>query len=39
VDHGTAFDIAGTGEADHSSMEAALDLARELSRSTEEERS
>ena len=39
VDHGTAFDIAGTGGADHSSMEAALDLARELSRSTEEERS
>ena len=34
VDHGTAFDIAGTGEADHSSMQAALDLARELSRAT-----
>ena len=31
VDHGTAFDIAGTGRADHSSMKAALDLARELS--------
>ncbi len=31
VDHGTAFDIAGTGEADHRSMRAALDLARELS--------
>ena len=30
VDHGTAFDIAGTGKADHSSMRAALDLAREL---------
>jgi 4-hydroxythreonine-4-phosphate dehydrogenase len=30
VDHGTAFDIAGTGEADHRSMRAALDLAREL---------
>ena len=39
VDHGTAFDIAGTGEADHSSMQAALDLARELSRATETERS
>jgi len=39
VDHGTAFDIAGTGEADHSSMKAALDLARELSRATEKERS
>jgi 4-hydroxythreonine-4-phosphate dehydrogenase len=30
VDHGTAFDIAGTGEADHASMRAALDLARKL---------
>lgn len=30
VDHGTAFDIAGTGKADHRSMRAALDLAREL---------
>jgi 4-hydroxythreonine-4-phosphate dehydrogenase len=30
VDHGTAFDIAGTGKADHSSMRAAIDLAREL---------
>ena len=30
VDHGTAFDIAGTGEADHSSMRAAIELAREL---------
>src|ERR671913_2386966 len=30
VDHGTAFDIAGTGEADHTSMRAALDLARTL---------
>jgi 4-hydroxythreonine-4-phosphate dehydrogenase len=30
VDHGTAFDIAGTGEADHHSLRAALDLAREL---------
>lgn len=39
VDHGTAFDIAGTGKADHSSMKAALDLARELSRATEKERS
>jgi 4-hydroxythreonine-4-phosphate dehydrogenase len=30
VDHGTAFDIAGTGEADHASMRAAIDLARRL---------
>ena len=30
VDHGTAFDIAGTGKADHASLEAALDLARGL---------
>ena len=30
VDHGTAFDIAGTGRADHRSLEAALDLARTL---------
>lgn len=30
VDHGTAFDIAGTGEADHASLIAALDLARDL---------
>ncbi|WP_273842204.1 4-hydroxythreonine-4-phosphate dehydrogenase PdxA [Rubrobacter calidifluminis] len=31
VDHGTAFDIAGTGMADHRSMKAAIELARELS--------
>lgn len=31
VDHGTAFDIAGTGKADHSSMKVALKLARKLS--------
>ena len=30
VDHGTAFDIAGTGEADPASLRAALDLARSL---------
>jgi 4-hydroxythreonine-4-phosphate dehydrogenase len=36
VDHGTAFDIAGTGKADHSSMRAALDLARELASSENE---
>lgn len=30
VDHGTAFDIAGKGVADHASLEAALDLARTL---------
>ncbi|MEW6635251.1 MAG: 4-hydroxythreonine-4-phosphate dehydrogenase PdxA [Actinomycetota bacterium] len=35
VDHGTAFDIAGTGKADHSSMKAALALARELAGSEE----
>jgi 4-hydroxythreonine-4-phosphate dehydrogenase len=39
VDHGTAFDIAGTGKADHSSMRAALDLARELALAQETERS
>ena len=32
VDHGTAFDIAGTGQADHASMRAALDLAATLAR-------
>jgi 4-hydroxythreonine-4-phosphate dehydrogenase len=32
VDHGTAFDIAGTGQADHRSMRAAIELARELAR-------
>ena len=32
VDHGTAFDIAGTGRADHASMRAALDLAATLAR-------
>src|ERR687894_678289 len=30
VDHGTAFDIAGTGKADPSSLRAAVDLARTL---------
>ncbi len=30
VDHGTAFDIAGTGKADHQSLLAALTLARDL---------
>jgi 4-hydroxythreonine-4-phosphate dehydrogenase len=41
VDHGTAFDIAGTGKADHASMRAAIDLARTLSAAEEraEERS
>src|SRR5919107_2406257 len=37
VDHGTAFDIAGTGEADPSSLRAAVDLARTLA--GDEERS
>jgi len=32
VDHGTAFDIAGKGIAEHSSMVAAIKLAAELSR-------
>jgi 4-hydroxythreonine-4-phosphate dehydrogenase len=32
VDHGTAFDIAGTGKADPASMKAALELAAELAR-------
>jgi 4-hydroxythreonine-4-phosphate dehydrogenase len=31
-DHGTAFDIAGTGKADASSMRAALELAIKLAR-------
>jgi 4-hydroxy-L-threonine phosphate dehydrogenase PdxA len=31
VDHGTAFDIAGKGLAEHSSMLAAIMLAAELS--------
>ena len=31
VDHGTAFDIAGKGLAEHSSMVAAINLAAELS--------
>jgi 4-hydroxythreonine-4-phosphate dehydrogenase len=29
-DHGTAFDLAGTGRADASSMAAALHMARQL---------
>lgn len=37
VDHGTAFDIAGTGKADHTSLQAALDLARVLSDPQEKE--
>src|SRR5205823_11024838 len=32
VDHGTAFDIAGKGLAEHSSMVAAITLAAELAR-------
>ena len=41
VDHGTAFDIAGTGKADYSSMRTAIELARELalSENVAEERS
>ncbi len=30
VDHGTAFDLAGTGKADSGSLRAAIDLAREM---------
>jgi 4-phospho-D-threonate 3-dehydrogenase / 4-phospho-D-erythronate 3-dehydrogenase len=33
VDHGTAFDIAGTGKANHVNMLSALDYARKLARS------
>ena len=36
VDHGTAFDIAGKGLAEHSSMLAAIKLAAELSTSAGE---
>jgi 4-hydroxythreonine-4-phosphate dehydrogenase len=41
VDHGTAFDIAGTGQADPASLRAALELARTLAEAEEraEERS
>jgi 4-hydroxythreonine-4-phosphate dehydrogenase len=35
VDHGTAFDIAGTGQADPASLRAAIDLARTLAGSEE----
>jgi len=37
VDHGTAFDIAGKGTADASSMVAAIKLAAELVRNTKDE--
>jgi len=30
VDHGTAYDIAGTGEADPSSLKAAIRMAAEM---------
>ena len=36
VDHGTAFDIAGRGLAEHSSMMAAITLAAQLSARTDE---
>jgi 4-hydroxythreonine-4-phosphate dehydrogenase len=39
VDHGTAFDIAGKGLAEHSSMLAAIMLAAELSSRAEDESS
>ena len=35
-DHGTAFDIAGTGKADASSMRVALEMAQTLARRKEE---
>jgi 4-hydroxythreonine-4-phosphate dehydrogenase len=35
VDHGTAFDIAGTGRAEPASLRAALELARDLALSEE----
>jgi 4-hydroxythreonine-4-phosphate dehydrogenase len=38
VDHGTAFDIAGTGKADPASLRAALDLARTLAEAGAKER-
>ncbi len=38
VDHGTAFDIAGRGVAEHSSMVAAIALAAELARADESNR-
>ena len=34
VDHGTALHLAGTGEADHGSLQAALALAARLAGST-----
>jgi 4-hydroxythreonine-4-phosphate dehydrogenase len=34
VDHGTAFDIAGTGKASHASLRVAIDQAAMLARST-----
>ena len=34
VDHGTAFDIAGTGKADPGSLIAAIELAMHLARTT-----
>ena len=36
VDHGTAFDLAGTGKADTGSLLAAMDLAREITRNLAE---
>ena len=36
VDHGTAFDIAGKGIAEHSSMVAAIKLAAELASRSDE---
>jgi 4-hydroxythreonine-4-phosphate dehydrogenase len=35
VDHGTAFDIAGTGTADSGSLRAAMELARNIAEQAE----
>jgi 4-hydroxythreonine-4-phosphate dehydrogenase len=34
VDHGTALDLAGTGQAEDGSLKAAIQLAAQLARST-----
>jgi 4-hydroxy-L-threonine phosphate dehydrogenase PdxA len=34
VDHGTAFDIAGTGKADHASLRSALRMAMAMQASS-----
>jgi 4-hydroxythreonine-4-phosphate dehydrogenase len=39
VDHGTAFDLAGSGRADYGSLHAALLTAREMARQAPSHRS